>query len=73
MCVNCNNCTVALHQRYRFEVHGIAVRGPSNFPLWELEFTIGPDKLGPLIVAYPLIESLIGLPVDHPFDKDILL
>ena len=56
-----------------FDVRGSAVRRPSRLPLWELEFSIGPDKLGPLIVAHSLIESLIGLPVDLPRKTDILL
>ena len=69
----CSNCIIALHQRNRFEVPGKADRVPSNLPLWELNFAIGPDKLGPLIVAHSLIESLIGPPVDLPWKTDILL
>ena len=53
----CSNCIVALHQRDRFEVPGITVRRPSRLPLWELEFTIGPDKLGPLIARYRSLSS----------------
>ena len=53
----CSNCTVALHQRNRFEVPGKADRVPKNLPLWEPNFAIGPDKLGPLIARYRSLSS----------------
>ena len=57
MCDNCSNCTVALHQRIFFDVPGNAVRKPEILPLWELEFSIGPEKHGPVIAAYRRLSS----------------
>ena len=52
--------------RKRFDVRGSTIRRSSRLPLWELNISIDSMKLGPLIVVYSLIKTLIGLSVDHP-------
>ena len=52
MCSNCSNCTIALHQRIVLMFVETRSEDLDLLPLWELEFSIDPDKLGPLIARY---------------------
>ena len=52
MCSNCNNCKIALHQRYCSNVRENAIREFNNFSFWELEFSIDSNKLESLIARY---------------------
>ena len=73
MCVNCMNCTIALHQRYRFEIIENAIRKFNNFFFENSNLSLIRTNSSRFIVVYSLIENFIDFSINHSFDKNILL
>ena len=73
MCVNCNICTIALHQRHNFDIFEIAIRKSKLLFIRKFDFTIDSKKYELIIAIYLLIKIFIDFSIDYSFDKNILL
>ena len=71
--INCNNCTIALHQKYCSDVRENAIRKFINFSFWEFEFSIDSNKFESFIVVHSLIESSNDFSIEFSIKTDVLL